>query len=112
MYLLGWTLGSPVWPGFYGPLFSSDGSANNTGYASNEFEQALAAYEGAHDMEQAVSALWTMESVLSKDLPYLLLYAPGIVEAHRSDRIGYGVESQLGGIQARLGGILDVVPSR
>ena len=111
MYLLGWTLGSPAWPGFYGPLFASDGAANNTGYASEAFDTAFTAYEEAHDMGQAVAALWDMETLLAKDLPYLLLYAPRIAEAHRVDRVAFSAVGELGGIQSRLGGILDVAPA-
>ncbi|MEA1903189.1 MAG: ABC transporter substrate-binding protein [Actinomycetota bacterium] len=111
MYLLGWTLGNPTWPGYYRPLFSTTGAVNNTGYSSQAFEQALAAYESASTVEDASVALWAMESVLAADLPYLLLYTSEITEAFRSDRVSFGHADGLGGIQARLGGVLDVSPA-
>lgn len=111
LYLLGWTLGNPALPGFYGALFSENGPMNNTGYVSEEFERAHRAYTGASGLEQARAALWEMESVLSADLPYLPLYSSDVVEAYRADRVRFEVEAGLGGLQARLGGIQDVNPA-
>ena len=45
MYLLGWTLGSPLLPNYHRPLFSEDGPENNTGYAGPDFAALLAEYE-------------------------------------------------------------------
>ncbi|MCI0678012.1 MAG: ABC transporter substrate-binding protein [Actinobacteria bacterium] len=110
MYILGWTLGNPALPGFYRPLFASDGVQNNTGYDSARFEAELARYERSYDIAEAREALWAMERILAEDLPYLLLYSTTITEAYRSDRVEYGVETSLGGLQGRLGGIGDVRP--
>lgn len=112
MYLLGWTLGNPALPDYYRPLFSRDGAMNNTGYESDRFEAALADYEQSFSFEEAKEALWAMESILADDLPYLLLYTSQMTEAYRADRVGYGVEASIGGLQGRLGGIGDVVPVR
>lgn len=111
MYLLGWTLGNPGLPGFYGALFAEDGPINNTGYSSEPFEEALEAYEAALSTEEAMEKLWEMERTLAADLPYLLLYNNEITEAYRSDRIAFSSRENLGGIQARLGGIWDVRPA-
>ncbi|HSM45729.1 MAG TPA: ABC transporter substrate-binding protein, partial [Acidimicrobiia bacterium] len=74
LYLLGWTLGNPVLPGYYGTLFSADGVMNNTGYASAEFDRAHDSYRDAYTMAEARAALWSMERILAEDLPYLPLY--------------------------------------
>jgi peptide/nickel transport system substrate-binding protein len=111
MYLLGWSLGNPALPGYYRTLFSVDGPMNNTGYSSVEFAQELEAYEGSYSFEDAHQALWAMESTLSADLPYLLLYTSEITEAYRSDRVVFDTAAGLGGIQGRLGGIADVRPA-
>jgi peptide/nickel transport system substrate-binding protein len=111
MYVLGWTLGNPALPDYYRWLFASDGSANSTGYSSSEFDATLARYEGATDAEAAKAELWAMERTLAADLPYLVLYHPEIVEAYRSDRVGFETHSVLGGIQGRLGGIDDLTPA-
>ena len=109
MYFLGWTLGSPSLPDYYRPLFASDGLMNNTGYSNPEFDQLLKSYEGANTVEEAKELLWEMERILAEDLPYLLLYTTELVEAYRSDRVAFGIDGNIGGIQARLGGIEDVV---
>lgn len=111
MYVLGWTLGDPALPRHYEALFGEGGPLNNTGYVSDRFAAALASYEGAHTQRAARDALWEMESILAADLPYLPLYTSEIVEAYRSDRVELVNGGQLGGWQARLGGIQDVTPA-
>lgn len=108
MYMLGWTLGSPTLPEFYRPLFAANGEMNNTGYESQKFEKALLAYERAFTSSEAIDALWTMEQTISTDLPYLPLYTSQLTEIYRSDRVAFGIEASLGGLQGRLGGIGDV----
>ena len=110
MYLLGWTLGSPLLPSYYRPLFSEDGPENNTGYASPDFEALLAKYEAAHTIDEAREALWEMEMRIAIDLPYLLLYRPEIIEVYRSDRVTFATTPGLGGLQGLLGGITQVMP--
>lgn len=111
MYMLGWTLGNPALPDFYRHLFTAKGAMNNTGYASKKFDKALTAYENAFTVEQAEQALWSMEKMLAADLPYLVLYTSELTEVYRSDRVRFDVEESLGGLQGRLGGILDVEPN-
>jgi peptide/nickel transport system substrate-binding protein len=108
MYLLGWTMGNPTLPGYYRDLFAPDGELNNTGYRSEAFNAQLAAYERARHHDEALEALWAMETTLAEDLPYLLLYTSQITEVYRTDRVAYGLEAGLGGLQGRLGAIGDV----
>ena len=110
MYVLGWTLGSPVRPDYYRWLFATDGVANSTGYSNEELDALLAGYEGASDPTRARAAVWDMEQILARDLPYLMLYHPDIVEGYRSDRLRFDQHAVLGGIQGRLGGLADLHP--
>jgi ABC-type transport system substrate-binding protein len=110
MYLLGWTLGNPSLPAYYRWFFAPDAPSNTTGYTSDEFASRLAAYETATEPAAAREALWGMEEVLARDLPYLVLDHPEIIEAYRSDRVQYGLGPVLGGIQGRLGGLADLEP--
>jgi ABC-type transport system substrate-binding protein len=110
MYVLGWTLGNPVLPDYHRWMFATDGAANSTGYSAPEFDAELAAYQSAAAPEEAKSALWAMEQAVARDLPYLVLYHPEIIEAYRSDRVGFGEHGVLGGIQGRLGGLEDLRP--
>ena len=111
MYVLGWTLGNPAHPDYYQPLFASDGAANSTGYSDRDFDADVARYEAAIGPDAARAALWEMEQTLARDLPYLVLYHPEVVEAYRFDRIRFGQVGGLGGIQGRLGGLADVRPA-
>ncbi len=111
MYVLGWTLGDPALPRHYEVLFGDGGVLNNTGYESEEFASALTSFQDAFTNKDAKSALWEMEAILARDLPYLPLYSSRIVEAYRSDRVAYEGSVGLGGWQARLGGIRDVRPA-
>jgi peptide/nickel transport system substrate-binding protein len=112
MYVLGWTLGNPAFPTYYERLFGEGAPANSTGYASPAFAAALTEYLGAYGHDGALGALWDMEETIARDLPYLVLYHPQIVEAYRSDRVEFGLHSVLGGIQARGGGLGDLTPVR
>ncbi len=107
MAMLGWTLGSPARPDFYGPLFTAGGEGYNTGYASDAFTEALSRYDSAVDHATARAALWELETILATDLPYLLLENATITEAYRSDRVAFPGMTP-GGIQGRLGGVADV----
>jgi ABC-type transport system substrate-binding protein len=108
MYLLGWTLGNPAYPDYFGRLFAAGGHSNNTGYDSASFSAALADYRAATNHDEARAALNDMEQRLAEDLPYLVLYHPQITEAYRSDRVQFSLLGVLGGIQARIGGLGDV----
>jgi peptide/nickel transport system substrate-binding protein len=111
MYVLGWTLGSPALPDYHRWLFATDAAANSTGYSTSDFDHDLAAYRQATAPEEAKTALWAMEGAIARDLPYLVLYHPEIVEAYRSDRVRFGEQGVLGGIQGRLGGLDDLRPT-
>ncbi len=109
MYLLGWTLGNPALPSYYQWLFAKDAPTNSTGYDSPDFTAALAIYQGAFDNDEARSALWDMEETIARELPYLVLYHPQILEAYRADRVRFELPPMLGGIQARGGGLADLI---
>lgn len=110
MYVLGWTLGNPALPNYHRWLFATEGAANSTGYSSPDFESNLARYERATGPDEAKDALWGMELAVARDLPYLVLYHPDLIEGYRSDRIRFEQHEVLGGIQGRLGGLADLIP--
>jgi ABC-type transport system substrate-binding protein len=110
MYVLGWTLGNPALPDYHRWLFAGDGVANSTGYANPDFEASLARFDRATTADDAKDALWGMEQVLARDLPYLVLYHPNLIEGYRTDRVRFEEHDVLGGIQGRLGGLNDLSP--
>lgn len=110
MALLGWSLGNPGLPTFYGDLFGTAGAVNNTGYSSAAMDALIKSLDKAPNLEKARAAIWKMETLIAQDLPYLPLYASQITEAYRADMVGYPEQSLLGGIQAALAGIELVTP--
>jgi ABC-type transport system substrate-binding protein len=112
MALLGWSLGNPGHPSFYGDLLGSESEANNTGYASPEMDDLIRRYEKAHDLVTAQSLVWEIEALQAGDLAYLPLYSSQIVEAYRSDIIAFSSLPGLGGIQGSLGAFHLVAPVR
>lgn len=110
MYLLGWTLGNPALPDYYRWFFGQDAPVNSTGYASENFDQALSRYETARTHSSALAGLWEMEQAIADELPYLVLYHPQIVEAYRLDRVSFELSGVLGGLQGRSGGLEDLIP--
>ncbi|MEX1092968.1 MAG: ABC transporter substrate-binding protein [Acidimicrobiia bacterium] len=103
MALLGWSLGNPGLPSFYGDLFGSESPANNTGYANPEMDELIRRYQNASDLAIARALLWEMEELQARDLPYLPLYFSHMVEGYRSDAIAFSAPPGLGGIQGALG---------
>jgi peptide/nickel transport system substrate-binding protein len=112
MALLGWSLGNPGHPSFYGDLLGSESEANNTGYSSPKMDDLIRRYEKAHNLATAQSLVWEMEALQAEDLAYLPLYSSQIVEAYRSDVIAFSSPPGLGGIQGSLGAIHLVTPVR
>jgi ABC-type transport system substrate-binding protein len=112
MALLGWSLGNPGHPSFYGDLLGSASGANNTGYSSPKMDDLIRRYENAHDVATAQSLAWEIEALQATDLAYLPLYSSQIVEAYRSDAIAFSSLPGLGGIQGSLGAFHLISPVR
>ena len=58
------------------------GGLNTTGYSSPEFDAAADAFVASRTLEEA--ARWTreMELIISRDLPYVTLYRPPVIEQY------------------------------
>jgi peptide/nickel transport system substrate-binding protein len=112
MALLGWSLGNPGLPSFYGDLLGSGSESNNTGYSNTKMDNLIRRYEKAHDVATAQSLLWKIEALQASALAYLPLYSSQIVEAYRSDVIAFSAPPGLGGIQGSLGALHLISPVR
>lgn len=110
MVLLGWSLGNPGLPSFYGEIFGANGVANNTGYSRRKMERLIERFRQSTTIEEAREIVWEMEDLIATDLPYLPLYSSNIIEAYREDLVAIDVSGILGGIQASLGAFAQVTP--
>ncbi len=112
MYILGWELGDPSLPVFHASFFASyqdsaTGGFNTTGYADDRVDELAAELLAATDVEQARAAVRELERIIVEDVPYLALFRPGILEAHRSN-LGFPFTGVLNGLQNLSGLPADV----
>jgi peptide/nickel transport system substrate-binding protein len=98
MFVLGHTLGNPVFPTFHGSFFATGGNFNNTQYSSEEFDAFADQLNSATTTEEAHEAIWEMERLIARDKPHVPLFDTGIVEVY-SDRVEYPFTSTLSGLQ-------------
>jgi peptide/nickel transport system substrate-binding protein/oligopeptide transport system substrate-binding protein len=70
---LGWTMDYPSMESYLGPVFSTTGSANFSGYSNIEFDDLIAAGAAAESEEEAIAAYQQAEDILAQDLPVIPL---------------------------------------
>lgn len=102
MHVLGWGRPNIALPGLtLVALFHSRngvevGGLNATGYSSAEFDAAADAFSAATTMEEAARRTREMEAIVARDLPYVVLFRPTVIEAH-DPSVEFPVESVMGG---------------
>lgn len=68
---LGWAMDYPSMESYLGPVYSTTGSANYSGYRNAEFDALLAAAATAGSPEEAIAAYQRAEDLLAQDLPVI-----------------------------------------
>lgn len=101
MYILGWSLG--MFPSFLSDFFSEaqavqDGN-NAGGYVNPEFEELAAQMLTCETQEACLEVANSIQTLLATELPYVVLFDTGIIEAYRSESIEFPYTSQLSGLQ-------------
>ncbi len=116
MFAAGWNLGTPEFPrhyqAFFGTPSATSGQNNNTGFSDESVDGLIAELATTRDPTRARSLAWDIETALERLHPYVVLYTEQIIEAYRSDRIGFPFEETLGGLQAGGGAPELVEPVR
>ncbi|MCL4407177.1 MAG: ABC transporter substrate-binding protein [Thermotogae bacterium] len=106
MYILGW--GITIYPDYIYEFFSSDqnvpGGFNAPGYNNPDFEKVAKAFLDATDMNVARQYAFKAEEYLNADVPYIVLYAPQVIEGYRADKISFAYTQCLDGIQSGYSG--------
>ena len=101
MWILGW--GLTLYPDYLESFFHSQHSGleghNAGGYNNPEFDRLADELLAETDVEAARELVFKMQEFLAEDLPYVTLFDTPLVEAYRSDRIGYPYTHSLGGLQ-------------
>jgi len=73
---------------------------NTSGYNNPRFDRVADASAGAMDPGKRKKLIWDMQDIIMRDLPWLPLYSPKLVEGVRRDRFT-GWVSMVGGIGSR-----------
>lgn len=100
MHILGWSLGNPALPTYFHAFWFSESPVNNTGYANEEFDEAVNAFMGAESLDEAYDILWEdLQPMLDEDLPYVTLFDTPSVEGYRHEEITFPYTEVLSGIE-------------
>jgi peptide/nickel transport system substrate-binding protein/oligopeptide transport system substrate-binding protein len=70
-FRMGWVMQYPSMENYLGPLYSTSGSSNYTGYSNAEFDSLLRAGAAAATAEEAIRLYQAAEDLLARDLPML-----------------------------------------
>jgi peptide/nickel transport system substrate-binding protein len=101
MYILGWSL--TIFPDYVRDFFHSEravlGDNNAGGYSNPEFDALSDQIKTCDTFDSCKAIADQIQQVLSTELPYVVLFDTGIIEAYRSDAVGYPYTDALGGLQ-------------
>ncbi len=86
LFRTGWVADYPNIETFLGPLYSTGGSSNDSGYSSPAFDKAMQQASSASSVKQANELYGQAADVLSKDMPVIPIYSQP-VQAGKSDRV-------------------------
>ncbi|NJN14903.1 MAG: hypothetical protein HC822_00610 [Oscillochloris sp.] len=108
--LAGWSVG--IFPNDLQAFFHSDrtdkGDFNSGGYSNPEFDQLADEILTCATYEDCKTVADNLQQILSNELPYVVLFETGIIEAFRGDALQYPYTETLSGLQY-LGGLPTVV---
>ena len=101
MFILGWSL--DIFPSFLRDFFSEEQTVldgnNAGGYVSPEFEELSTELLTCETVESCKEIADQLQILLSTDLPYVVLFDTGIIEAYRSASVEYPFTECLSGLQ-------------
>jgi peptide/nickel transport system substrate-binding protein len=101
MYILGWSLG--VFPAYLNDFFDSDQAVtdgnNAGGYNNPEFDALGDRMLECRGYELCKEAADEVQMLLSSEVPYVVLFDTGIIEAYRSASVEFPYTEQLSGLQ-------------
>jgi len=101
MYILGWSLG--IFPDYLNDFFAEEQAAqdgnNAGGYVNPEVEARLGEILTCETFESCKEIADELQVILATELPYVLLFDTGIIEAYRSASVEYPFTDALSGLQ-------------
>jgi ABC-type transport system substrate-binding protein len=101
MWILGWSL--TIFPDYVRDFFHSEraglGDNNAGGYSNPQFDALSDEIKTCDTLDSCKAIADQIQQVLSTELPYVVLFDTGIVEAYRSEAVEYPYTASLGGLQ-------------
>jgi peptide/nickel transport system substrate-binding protein len=101
MYILGWSLG--IFPDFLYDFFAEEQAVldgnNAGGYVNPEFEELANNILTCTDFDECRVYSDQIQQLLATEVPYVVLFDTGIIEAYRSASIDFPFTQQLSGLQ-------------
>lgn len=101
MWMLGWSLG--IFPDFLRDFFHSErsglGDFNAGGYSNPEFDKLADEIKVCDTYESCKKIADQIQKILAEELPYVVLFDTGIMEAYRAAEVEYPYTDTLGGLQ-------------
>jgi ABC-type transport system substrate-binding protein len=109
MYILGWSLS--LFPDFLYDFFAEEQAVldgnNAGGFINQDFEDFASQLLACESFETCKELSDQIQIILSTELPYVVLFDTGIIEAYRSASVEYPFTEQLSGLQySHQGGAL------
>jgi len=65
---------------------------NKSGYKNPDFDRIADESARTMDQEKRQKLIWDMQKILTRDMPYLPLYNPSLIEAVRTEKVGGWVQ--------------------
>ncbi|MBN1147132.1 MAG: ABC transporter substrate-binding protein [Anaerolineales bacterium] len=101
IYMLGWSLG--IFPSSLRDFFHTDqavADGNNAGgYSNPEFDEFSQQLLACGTFEECKKLADELQVILATELPYVVLFDTGIIEAYRTDTVEYPFTTGLSGLQ-------------
>lgn len=101
MALAGWSVG--IFPNdlqaFFHSTRAGKGDFNSGGYSNPEFDALSDGILTCTTYEDCKEIASNLQTILSTELPYVILFETGIIEAYRSDALQYPYTETLSGLQ-------------
>ena len=101
MWVLGW--GLTPYPDHLVTFYTEDNAGpdgfNPGGWVNDEYEALAARFLAETDVNAARDLVFQLQEIIARELPVITLFATPIVEAYRSEALGFAYEDVLDGVQ-------------
>jgi peptide/nickel transport system substrate-binding protein len=101
IYMLGWSL--TIFPDYLYDFFAEEQAVlegnNAGGYINPEFEAQAQSLLSCTEFDECTQIANRIQDILATELPYIVLFDTGIIEAYRTDTVQFPYSDQLSGLQ-------------